>query len=766
MGKFITQIFKKRKLQKQWLINSVSRRKSKDRPIFSDSILIQVISILVIWGVSLFCEIYKVQHYAYTLIENQLAPETITARVEFEYEDSNKTRFLQAEESLKAPRHLTLKNSRTKENLSRFDKLLTELTKLPEHTQGDSLLKDLRVDEIALLATLFDSEEKKNRLIETVQEQLNLGIHSDKTKSYILAGASPEYEIHIEGDQPYERRIEKNDILTKQAAINEIYSKLMKYDTSETSSSGLALKIFSKLLNPNLIINNSATVESQDRYINTIKPAMQLVKKGEMIIHLGAKVTTNDLTKIKAYEEKLKKNSEDSSVSKRIKFMILSLLCIMTAFIFSFSSYTKLSRRPKMIILFTLLVATNLLLNFYTAKLFMAFVSVSDYVWGSSLFAYSLVPFALAAILATLLIDLPTGFLAGILVAILSGMVASMSIIPLLIGIITSIVCSVVVRFTQRRSTLIKGCLVSAILTFMVIAPLLLDQGLSMISLRDIGILSLIGFILLSSLVSLMLPPLEYAFGRTTNISLLELCDLNHPLLQKLQLEAPGSYHHSLLVATVAEHAAKAIGANPLLTRVCAYFHDIGKTAKSEYFTENNFDSSSKHNELRPKMSSLVIMNHVKEGVNLALKYKLKGPILEAIEQHHGKSLVSFFYQLAKSEGGEDIDINDAEYRYPGPLPRRKEIVIIAIADACEAASRSLDKPTHSNIEALVDELVKQRVNDNQFIEADITLRELDIIKKSIATTLANMLHSRIKYPKEEENADDSSQAGRKTPAE
>src|SRR5438093_6782752 len=260
------------------------------------------------------------------------------------------------------------------------------------------------------------------------------------------------------------------------------------------------------------------------------------------------------------------------------------------------------------------------------------------------------------------------------------------------------------------------------------------------------------------------LPMLENLFGITTDISWLEASDLNHPLLRRMTIEAPGTYHHSLVVANLAEAAAEAIGANATLCRVCSYFHDVGKLVKPEYFTENMSFERNPHDDLAPSMSALIIIAHVKEGVDLALKHRLNQRIIDIIQEHHGTSLVYYFYQRALQQqedaraGGkimnireEDIpDVREESFRYSGPKPQTKESAIVSLADIVESASRSLEKPTLQKIEQLVDELIEERVADGQLDECDLTLGELRVIAKRFRFTLMTMLHTRIAYPKHE----------------
>ena len=272
-----------------------------------------------------------------------------------------------------------------------------------------------------------------------------------------------------------------------------------------------------------------------------------------------------------------------------------------------------------------------------------------------------------------------------------------------------------------------------------------------------------------------LLPVLEGLFKRTTDITLLELTDYNHPLLRLMQLEAPGTYHHSLVVAQLAENAAAEIGANPLLARVCALFHDIGKTEKPEYFTENQRDGVNPHDSSNPSLSALIIKSHVKDGVDLAIKHKLPRAVIDVISQHHGTSLIRYFYNRAVSHtrqsvptahttsnasrdpftatapGLDAVPVCETTYRYDGPRPRFKESAIIHLADGVEAASRSLRKVTPQHLGEIIDQIFHHRMEDGQLDEAPITFDELSRIKTSFTFTLLNMLHGRVAYPAAEE---------------
>lgn len=257
-----------------------------------------------------------------------------------------------------------------------------------------------------------------------------------------------------------------------------------------------------------------------------------------------------------------------------------------------------------------------------------------------------------------------------------------------------------------------------------------------------------------------LLPVLESVFGVITDVTWLELADLNHPLMRRLSMEAPGTYHHSLMVANLAEAAAEAIGCNATLCRVCAYFHDIGKINKPDYFIENMGPGENPHADLTARMSALVLIAHVKDGVDLAIKHNLNDRVIDVIEQHHGTSLVWYFYRQAmdkraaverlveEDKASEDDVPQVAEdtFRYPGPKPQTKEAAIISLADAVESTSRTIDKPSAARVESMVSEIIHNRMLDGQLDDCDLTLSELAGVKASFVKSLLSMMHSRIKY--------------------
>ncbi len=255
------------------------------------------------------------------------------------------------------------------------------------------------------------------------------------------------------------------------------------------------------------------------------------------------------------------------------------------------------------------------------------------------------------------------------------------------------------------------------------------------------------------AVVLITLPLFEFLFSRISNISLIEWGDSQQPLLKRLIMEAPGTYHHSLVVGNLAEAAAEAIGVNSLLARIGAYYHDVGKIPRAEYFVENQLKGENHHEKLSPTMSKLILMNHVKEGVELAKKYKLPRQIIDFIEQHHGTSLAYYFYQKAIDEKRSDVSEDD--FRYPGPKPQTKEIAIVLLADSVEAAARTIQDPDIDKITFLIKKIIDTKVVDGQLDECDLTFRDLDVITKRFATVLSSMHHQRVGYPQKDAKAKD-----------
>jgi putative nucleotidyltransferase with HDIG domain len=259
---------------------------------------------------------------------------------------------------------------------------------------------------------------------------------------------------------------------------------------------------------------------------------------------------------------------------------------------------------------------------------------------------------------------------------------------------------------------------------------------------------------LAAAMTMVLLKVFEWLFDVVTNFTLLELSDFNQPLLKRMILEAPGTYHHSLIVGNLSEAAADVIGADALLARVGSYYHDIGKMDKAEYFTENQLAGSNKHDDLEANVSKLVIINHVRNGIELGRRHKLNQKIIDFIPQHHGTSLTYYFYQKALEAAEDPATVDESNYRYPGPKPQTKETAIVLLADSVEAATRSLEDPSPKKIEELVRKIINNKFIDGQLDECDLTLKEIDQISVIFTKVLSSMYHTRIKYPEKKSNGE------------
>lgn len=398
-------------------------------------------------------------------------------------------------------------------------------------------------------------------------------------------------------------------------------------------------------------------------------------------------------------------------------------------------------------------------------------ISTLAHIGGPLLF----VPLALSPVVLCVLFGQRMGIFAAIYGSLLTATVVehTEAFLFIIIGLGCGLVGIAATRKVRKRSRLIRAGLYVGIThlllawAFGVMSPVvtnLAHADWKLFLFQGLGILGVeLGTVIL---LSGLLPVFEGVADVTTDISWIEMADLNHPLLKRMTIEAPGTYHHSLVVATLAESAAEKIRANATMVRVCSYFHDIGKLENPGYFIENLGGGLNPHDQLTPSMSALKIISHVKDGLVLGRKQKLNRWILDGIREHHGDSLVAFFYRKAQDlhekqleevakglRKEEDVcQISEEEFRYPGPRPRSKETAILSLADAVESASRTLRQHTPDAIASMVDRIFDARLRDGQLVEAPITLGELSHVRQSFISTLASLLHSRVPYPAEKED--------------
>jgi cyclic-di-AMP phosphodiesterase PgpH len=355
-------------------------------------------------------------------------------------------------------------------------------------------------------------------------------------------------------------------------------------------------------------------------------------------------------------------------------------------------------------------------------------------------------PVASGAMLVCLLLDFHLALGFSFVVSVLLGISFQGDPFIPIYYFLGSIVAALSVIQCKKRTAVLKAGALTMLVNLLVISGIDFYQGgLLTRGLYDLaaGFLGAVG---VTMIVSVTLPFFEAVFDIATDIKLLELLDPNQPLLKELVYKSPGTYHHSILIGNLAEAAAETIGENPILARVGAYYHDVGKIHKPGYFIENQRAAENKHDRLMPSMSSLIIASHVKEGVDLAQEHKLPSSVIEIIQQHHGTSLISYFYQKAK-ELQPFVAVAEEDYRYPGPRPRTKVAAIVMLADSVEAASRTLDNPTPQRIQALTSSVITRIFLDDQMSMCDLTLKDLRDISRSFNLILSGIFHHRIDYP-------------------
>ncbi|WP_461361150.1 HD family phosphohydrolase [Candidatus Darwinibacter acetoxidans] len=480
-----------------------------------------------------------------------------------------------------------------------------------------------------------------------------------------------------------------------------------------------------QLIQPNLVLNTEKVNEARDQAVQNVEPVQ--IMQGEIIIRKGDVVRTEHINLMR--DVGLLKTGRDYAALAGRTLLVLAMAALMIVYLHQ--NRLRILENNALLGLLGSVVLTVLLLG----RLF------SMPAWPEAVY---LNPSALVGLLLTLLIDAKVASMAAVVTAVLLGVISGFSW-PVgtlaLVGGLTAVLS--VTKVSQRGDLMRAGFIVGG-------ANVLLMMALGLAS-KDTGLIvnSYLGLIsgVLASIVAIgVLPYLESAFKITSSIRLLELSNPNHPLLRRLMLEAPGTYHHSILVGNLAEAAAEAVGADGLLARVGAHYHDIGKLKRPYFFVENQVGKDNPHDKIAPSLSTLIVTSHVKDGLELAGEYKLPDVVTQFIAQHHGTDLVRFFYHRA-TEASEDNTVEEKDFRYPGPKPHGKEVAIVSLADAVEAAVRSLSKPTPGKIEGLVRKIIKDRLNSGQLDESDLTFQDMDRIANAFVKVIMGMFHTRVEYP-------------------
>lgn len=710
----------------------------------------------------------------------QQAPETIVASVDFTAETVAATRLKKQEEANQVLPVFSIDRSAINWTRQALTKLVPRLKTLKITTDPERLViiqnsvKDL-LDLLSISLTpdelmrIVPSEDTDLQAIvlSALQKPVDQGIISETDLSTQLNGLSRNGMIAIRGASPETIRPIKS-FTTQPVALQTVIDNILGQLPKENRDEAVIRALISPRLHKNVIYDAAETARRQNQAEELVDPVMESVESGSILIRNGDTVSEQTLVWLAAHSERL---SELETPVERIQRLAANGLLLliglaMASAIAGIVSKGFLHDRKNVLLLLTLSA-----LPLLVGKLLL-YISVNLQALPPSILNYAL-PLALAPILAAILSGGISGVVVGIWTSFALAALMGNSFEVFVLGLLVTVTAVYTTRDVKRRTALFRaGLWIGAVKVFFALILAVLNQP------SWWGLLPQLGAALISGLISallalLLIPIFENLFKITTDIKLLELSDLSHPLLQSLAINAPGTYHHSLMMASLAQNAAEAIGANGLQLRVCAYFHDIGKLVKPGFFSENIQFAENPHDGLSPSMSTLVIVSHIKEGVTLAKKYKLPQVIIDGIEQHQGTSLVTVFYHRAKTQKQKETsasnagvsDVNDEDFRYDGPRPQNREMAILMLADSCEAASRSLDKPTPVRLGNLIGEIFDSRLRDGQLDECTLTLAELNTVKESFIFSLTNMLHGRVAYPKDENKSDKQSDGDPAEPA-
>ena len=534
--------------------------------------------------------------------------------------------------------------------------------------------------------------------------------------------------------------------------VSLLETDLIAFYHRDNDTVDVAHKIVVMHQTPNVRLNESATELVAKSAVESVPRTSGFVEEGERIVGKNERVTTTIKQKLDSLQKARVERGGVSSGPVQFLGIILHVAIILTLFgiylhLFRkriFWSNRKLALIALLILLEGFFAYLTRVINLTSPVEYLIFVPA-------------------ASMLLTIIFDSRVGFYGTAIMAFLAAGIRGNDYDVAIVSLVAGALSVYTVRDVRNRSQIIR----SVGFIFLGYALTILALGMERIEPWS-NILEALTFALANSIISPVLTFgllifFEQFFRVTTDLTLIELGHFNHPLLKMLSEKAPGTYHHSMTMASLAEAAASAVGANEVLARVGAYFHDIGKIEKPTYFVENQRGTRNRHDKLAPRMSSLIIQNHVKKGMMLAREHNLPEEVVDFIPQHHGTTRIDYFYRKAlmladSSDDETKIDeINDQDYRYPGPKPQTKETGILMLADSIEAAARTLDDPSPQKLEVLIDDLFKKRFEEGELDECPLTLKDLTKIKKAFLGVLVGVYHGRVKYPDEEkrESSDD-----------
>lgn len=506
------------------------------------------------------------------------------------------------------------------------------------------------------------------------------------------------------------------------------------------------------LIQPNTFSNPTVTAEKREAARQGVDDQVirEDIRKGQVIVSRGDSITDRHL---KLIDLMLVDGAQSNQVQSFVGVVLFCVGFLITLYIFGRRNIRKFRPRQKDIIFMAVALLGMLMImrlgDLFGHALIGQFGTIPIDAWHYA------IPIAAGGMLVRLVLNSEHASVFVVVLAALVGVMASNSLFFMCYAAIGGFVGAGAVRRVKNRMTLMwSGLLIGGVNALTICAFLLIEGEFLAWSTLLIVLLGVLGGILSGLLVSAILPIIETIFEYTTDIKLLELANLNHPALRELIVRAPGSYHHSMMVGSLCEAAAEAIGCNSLLVRVGAYYHDIGKGKNPQYFAENQQLGDNPHDRLKPNMSALVIKAHVKDGLELARQHRLPQVIQDFIAQHHGTSLIAYFYHKARELEDPDIpEVNEKDYRYPGPKPQSRETAICLLADGVEAASRAMREPTPARLKGLVQKMINKAFTDGQLDECELTLKDLNAIAQAFVRILTGIYHHRPEYPEARKKA-------------
>jgi hypothetical protein len=541
-----------------------------------------------------------------------------------------------------------------------------------------------------------------------------------------------------------------------QEALNQGIEGIGEFSVKERQ---VLLSLVQKLLRPNLTFNKNETEARKRQAREGIKPVLFQVKKGEMIVREGERASEEQIKKLRAMREL---GSDYSTLRTGLGLLLCTMLLVFSCHRYARRNIRKYQPVNRDLLFLGLTFIGLFVLIKLAIFVFTALESAFPYIDSTSY--HYLLPFAVGAMLVRIVLNSEIALIFAVLSSLLLGVLFGDNLFITFYALVGSLTGAHWVRQCKERSTLyhagLRISLVNALLIFAI--HLMAGRAFDPQLLYKLGFGLVSGF-LCAVTVNGTIPLVESIFKYTTDIKLLELANMNKPVLRELMIQAPGTYHHSVIVGNLVEAAAEVINANPLLARVAAYYHDVGKIRKPLYFVENLGNQENRHDKLAPSMSALILMSHVKDGVEIARENKLGENLVDIIRQHHGTALIKFFYDKAKNKEDPGVQqVDERDYRYPGPKPQTREAALIMLADAVEAASRTLTEPTPARIQGMVQKIVNNIFIDGQLDECELTLKDLHNIAKSFNLILAGIFHHRIDYPEPAYKERDKDAAKRK----